>query len=89
MTKKYDLVVKVGEYETGGQKKARWKTIGAVMDDGKGGQYAFIDASFNPAGVPRREGSESIMVSFFEPKNATTQQAATAPPQAPEEDIPF
>lgn len=90
MSKKFDMVVKSGEYVSGGQTKTRWKTIGAVMDDGKGGMYAFIDATFNPAGVPRKEGSESIMISFFEPKEPGQKQSEPAPqPQEPSEEIPF
>ena len=44
------------------------------MDDGKGGMYGFIDRHFNPAGIPFKEGSESIMVSLFEPKTKGEQQ---------------
>lgn len=90
MSKKFDMVVKSGEYVSGGQTKTRWKTIGAVMDDGKGGMYAFIDATFNPAGVPRKEGSESIMISFFEPKERSQKQSEPATqPQEPSEEILF
>ena len=90
MSKKFDMVVKSGEYVSGGQTKTRWKTIGAVMDDGKGGMYAFLDASFNPAGITRKDGSESIMVSFFEPKTKSQDsQDATPKQQEPSEEIPF
>ncbi len=89
MSKKFDMVVKSGEYVSGGQTKTRWKTIGAVMDDGKGGMYAFLDASFNPAGISRKEGSESIMVSFFEPKERGQPQEPAQKPQEPSEEIPF
>ena len=92
MSKKYDMVVKSGEYESGGVKKSRWKTIGSVMDDGKGGMYAFLDASFNPAGIERKAGSESIMVSFFEPKSKTQESSVSQeqPKSAePTEEIPF
>lgn len=84
MSKKFDLVVKTGTYQSNGVEKARWKTIGALMDDGKGGMYAFIDATFNPAGVPRKEGSESIMVSCFEPKERGQPSPESKP--APEID---
>ena len=87
MSKKYDLVVKTGEYQSGGQSKTRWKTIGALMDDGKGGMYGFIDRHFNPAGIPFKEGSESIMVSLFEPKTKGEQQEPKK--SEPAEEIPF
>lgn len=90
MSKKFDLVVKTGTYTSGGQEKSRWKTIGALMDDGKGGMYAFIDATFNPAGVPRKDGSESIMVSCFEPKQRGDSTTESKPePEKPSEEIPF
>lgn len=84
------MAVKTGTYMSGGVEKARWKTIGALMDDGKGGMYAFIDATFNPAGVPRKEGSESIMVSCFEPKERSNSAPIPAPePEKESTEIPF
>ena len=87
-TKKYDMVVKTGEYQSGGSTKSRWLTVGSVMDDGKGGMYAYIDRTFNPAGINAKEGSSSIIISFFEPKT-NNQQSAPVQQSTPVEDIPF
>lgn len=88
MNKKYDMVVKVGTYNSNGADKARWKTIGAVFEDDKGGLFAFMDKTFNPAGVPSKPDSESIVISFFSPNAKTKEPDQQArPPQ--EDNIPF
>ena len=98
MGKKYDLVVKVGEYVDGqGQTKGRFKNVGVVMD-GQNGPYILLDRTFNPAGVGGNDGRESIIISMYEPKQdggQPTQQRAAAPaqrsslPPMPEDDVPF
>jgi hypothetical protein len=78
MGKKYDLVVKVGEYTDGqGQTKGRFKNVGVMMDGDKG-PYLLLDRTFNPAGVGGNEGRESIIVSLYEPKDNVGQQQAPA-----------
>jgi hypothetical protein len=78
MAKKYDLVVKVGEYTDGqGQTKGRFKNIGAMMENDKG-PYILLDRTFNPAGVGGNESRESIIVSLYEPKQEGGQQAHSA-----------
>lgn len=69
MAKKYDLVVKTGEYtDRDGQTKGRFKNVGVVMD-GQNGPYILLDRTFNPAGVPGQDGRESIIVSMYEPRD--------------------
>ena len=78
MGKKYDLVVKVGEYTDGqGQTKGRFKNVGVMMDGDKG-PYILLDRTFNPAGVGGNEGRESIIVSLYEPKDGAGQQDSAA-----------
>lgn len=79
MAKKYDLVVKVGEYTDGqGQTKGRFKNIGVMME-GDNGPYLLLDRTFNPAGVGGNEGRESIIVSLYEPRqDGAGQQAPVA-----------
>jgi hypothetical protein len=72
MKKLYDLAVKVGSYTKDGAEKNRYENIGAMMD-GDNGPFIFLKRSFNPAGVQFREGSESIVVSMFPPKDSTKQ----------------
>jgi hypothetical protein len=78
MGKKFDLVVKVGEYTDGqGQTKGRFKNVGVMME-GDNGPYLLLDRTFNPAGVGGNEGRESIIVSLYEPKDGVGQQQAPA-----------
>ena len=79
MAKKYDLVVKVGEYtDREGQTKARFKNVGVVME-GQNGPYVLLDRTFNPAGVSGNEGRESIIISMYEPRdNAGGEQSNQA-----------
>lgn len=94
--KLYDLAVKTGSYtDRNGEEKGRWKNIGSVLQMDDGGKVILIDRSFNPAGVPFRDGSDQIMVSMFEPKqDGQAQAAAPAARRAPapsdaDDDIPF
>ena len=69
MAKKYDLVVKVGEYTDGqGQTKGRFKNVGVMME-GQNGPYILLDRTFNPAGVGGNDGRESIILSMYEPRD--------------------
>jgi len=78
MGKKYDLVVKTGEYTDGqGQTKGRFKNVGVMME-GDNGPYLLLDRTFNPAGVGGNEGRESIIVSLYEPKDNVGHQQAPA-----------
>lgn len=72
MKKIYDLAVKTGSYtNSNGEEKGRYINIGSVME-GDNGKFMLLDATFNPAGAPRKEGKDSIMVSMFEPKAKDT-----------------
>ena len=97
MGKKYDLVVKVGEYTDGqGQTKGRFKNVGVMMEGDKG-PYILLDLTFNPAGVGGNEGRESIIVSLYEPKDGggqSSHSAAKADGYQPkardlDDDVPF
>jgi hypothetical protein len=72
MSKKYDLAVKVGEYQdSNGETKKRWKNVGAVVQ-GKDGFFILMDKTFNPAGLAEPD-RESIMISMFEPRQNDQQ----------------
>ena len=67
--KLFDLAVKTREYtDTNGNKKAVWLNIGSQWQGQDGSTYIRLNASFNPAGIPRKDGSDSIIVSMFKPK---------------------
>lgn len=78
MKKLYDLAVKTGSYTKDGAEKNRYENIGAMMD-GDNGPFIFLKRSFNPAGVPFRDGSESIVVSMFPPKDRTQNNTEVNP----------
>ena len=66
-----DLVIKVGEYEKGGEKKGRYVKLGTILQ-GENGEYALIEPTVDLAGclIQQRlmnggKGS-SLMCSIFE-----------------------
>lgn len=98
-TKKYDVAVKTGSYEKDGETKNRYENVGSIFQ-GEHGPYLVLKRSFNPAGVPFKEGSDSILLSLFEPKEKESggSRPASQPKPAPQQqrktddfkdDIPF
>lgn len=83
--KKYDLAVKTGTYEKDGDEKNRYENVGAIWE-GDNGLYLVMKRTFNPAGVPFKDGSDSIFISMFEPKEKQQRQPAG---DAQDDDIPF
>lgn len=106
MTRKiYDLAVKIGSYtDRAGETKGRWENVGSVLQMEDGGKMILLKRSFNPAGVPFKEGSDQIAISMFPPKTdssssagdyyqgaakAQTQPAAPSAPNDFDDDIAF
>lgn len=88
MKKIKDLAVKTGSYETQNGTKNRYENIGAIMEGNDGGKFMFLKRSFNPAGVPCKDGSDSIIVSMFAPKTDGQTDAPAATPLS-DGNIPF
>lgn len=86
MTKLYDAAVKVGSYEKNGETKNKYKNIGVVLKGDKG-PYLLLDRTFNPAGVPNPDNKESVLVSFFEPKEDKPKQEE--PSRDINDEVPF
>jgi hypothetical protein len=85
MKKLYDLAVKTGEYtDRSGQTKGRYENIGALMENDNG-KFIFLKKTFNPAGVTAKDGSESIIVSMFKPREDESQQQGAAQQSAPQQ----
>lgn len=81
--KLFDIAAKTGEYmDQQGNAKGRWQNVGAVMQGNDGGQFIMLAAWFNPAGLPRKEGSESVLLSCFTPQDRQQQGGQQAPRQA-------
>lgn len=87
MAKIKDLSVKVRSYKNAsGEEKHVYKSIGAIFENKDGGKFMMLDRSFNPAGIPFKDGSDMIMVGMYDVKDSggaeTTGQAAPmAPPR--------
>lgn len=85
--KRYDAAVVVGEYtDANGQKKKRYKTIGAVLE-GEHGPYLLLDAtilSMQLFALANRDRRDSVLVSLFEVQRERGGQDAP-----PDDQIPF
>lgn len=68
-----DIVVTVGEYtdRNTGETKKRYENVGALMknDDDDGSLFIMLRRTFNPAGVPKQDDRESILLSCYVPKD--------------------
>lgn len=76
-TKKlYDLAVRTGTYtDRDGNDKGRYENVGSILQLDDGGKMILLKRTFNPAGVPFKEGSDQIIVSMFEPREKEQQSA--------------
>jgi hypothetical protein len=75
-----DVVVKVGEYtdRNTGETKGRFENVGALMqnDDDSGSYFIMLKRTFNPAGVPKQDDRESILLSCYVPKEQREANAS-------------
>lgn len=73
-TKLFDLAVKTGTYnDKDGNEKGRYENVGSMWK-GDNGEYLVLKRTFNPAGVPVKEGSDSIFISMFAPRDDNQAQ---------------
>ena len=67
-----DIVATVGEYtdRNTGETKRRYENVGALMqnDDEDASYFIMLKRTFNPAGVPKQDERESILLSCYVPK---------------------
>jgi hypothetical protein len=83
-----DLAVVTGKYTKDGQEKNRYTNVGYILTDESGATMICLNRHFNPAGVPFKDGSESIIISQFEPKQHG-DSVAPASANTSGSDIPF
>ncbi len=92
-TKVKDLAVVVGSYQKDGQTKNRYQNVGQVMRNDSGEEMMMLNRSFNPAGVPYKDGSDSIIISQFDPRDkdgaAPAKAHQTSTPPADNDAVPF
>lgn len=86
-TKKFDLAVKTGTYEKDGGEKSRYENVGAIWE-GDNGPYIVMKRTFNPAGVPVKDGSDSIFISMFAPREDEAKAGAKPRQRAARSDFP-
>lgn len=71
MTKKIaDIKAKVGEYTNReGATKGRWIDVGYVLETGNNGKMRCYYPWINLAGIPKKEGYDTVTLSEFEVKD--------------------
>lgn len=94
-----DLAVVTGSYFKDGLEKRRYENIGVLMQADDGNQFIMIKRFINLAGLPFKDGSESVLVSMFDPRDNNSrggqaQQssgggASDAPQQDLDDEVPF
>ena len=82
----FDIKVKNGTYvNSQNETKSRYKTVGKVMINDDGSQFALLDPTINLAGFERDAGKDMLIGSFFEPyeqnQNNNQQNQQQAPQQ--------
>lgn len=85
----YNLAVKIGEYESHGEKKNRYQRIGRIMD-GPNGQFVLLYALFisnQLNGLANKDRRDSIIVSMFTADEKPAQNQDNI--SSTESDIPF
>lgn len=62
-----DLAVVTGSYtNSNGEEKRRYMNCGALMEGDDGGQFIMLSRFVNYSILPRKQGSESILISVFD-----------------------
>ena len=68
--KVYDLAVSTRRYtDSEGNEKSAYENVGSVLEMDDGGRMILLKRSFNPAGVPFKDGGDQIIISMFVPKD--------------------
>jgi hypothetical protein len=62
-----DLAVATGSYtNSNGEEKRRYMNCGALMEGDDGNQFIMLNRFVNYSILPRKQGSESILISVFD-----------------------
>ena len=70
MKKLYDLAVATSKYkDRNGNEKSHWENVGFIIENDKGNKFMMLKATFNPAGIERKPGSDSVSIAMFTPKD--------------------
>ena len=70
MKKLYELVVCSGSYtDKDCNEKSSWLNVGSIWENNDDNQFMLLRATFNPAAIERKNGSDCITVSIFEARD--------------------
>jgi hypothetical protein len=76
--KLYDLVVSTGVYTNkAGDQKKKYLNIGSVFGGEGDSMFLVLQRHINLAGLPFKDGSDSVLVSCFEPRDDRGGKAQT------------
>ena len=67
-TKFKDAAVVTSKYKSNGSEKSRWTNVGALFQNDDGSMFLSLDAFFNFSALPRKEGSDRVIIGLFDPK---------------------
>ena len=82
---RYEIVATTGSYtNANGEEKRRYENVGHVHQH-EGRFYITLRATFNPAGLPRKEGDDRVFLNLYEPKEKEAPKAQ----KSMDEDEPF
>lgn len=73
MTKKANITVKIGEYESQSKTKGRYKVIGRLMSDEKGNDFILLDStivSMQLLYLANKDRKDNIICSIFADDNS-------------------
>lgn len=89
-----DLAVATGSYtNSNGEEKRRYMNCGAIMEGDDGNQFIMLNRFINYSILPRKQGSESILISAFDirERDGGNQQSASTGMVSGDldDDVPF
>lgn len=76
-----DLAVATGSYtNSNGEEKRRYMNCGALMEGDDGNQFIMLNRFVNYSILPRKQGSESILISVFDLRERDGSHGAPTQP---------
>lgn len=88
-----DLSVVTGTYtNSNGEEKRCYMNCGALMQSDDGNQFIMLNRFINYASLPRKQGSESLLISIFDLKDQPKEQQANNSAYVSsdlDDDVPF
>lgn len=90
-----DLAVVVGTYMVNGDEKRRYMNCGAVMEGDDGNQFLMLNRFINYSALPRKQGSDALLISMFDIKERDNSASSGGAQQSSsytsdlDDDVPF